>query len=76
VVRPGSDAAVLRIKGGNKGIALCIDGNGRYCYLDPYRGGQIVVAEVCRNLSCSGAVPLALTDCLNFGNPENPEVYY
>ena len=76
VVGPGSDAAVLRIKGGNKGIALCIDGNGRYCYLDPYRGGQIVVAEVCRNLSCSGAVPLALTDCLNFGNPENPEVYY
>ena len=76
VVGPGSDAAVLRIKGGSKGIALCIDGNGRYCYLDPYRGGQIVVAEVCRNLSCSGATPLALTDCLNFGNPENPEVYY
>ena len=76
VVGPGSDAAVLRIKGGNKGIALCIDGNGRYCYLDPYQGGQIVVAEVCRNLSCSGATPLALTDCLNFGNPENPEVYY
>ena len=76
VVGPGSDAAVVRIKGGIKGIALCIDGNGRYCYLDPYRGGQIVVAEVCRNLSCSGATPLALTDCLNFGNPENPEVYY
>ncbi len=76
VVGPGSDAAVLRIKGGTKGIALCIDGNGRYCYLDPFRGGQIVVAEVCRNLSCSGATPLALTDCLNFGNPENPEVYY
>ena len=76
VVGPGSDAAILRIKGGNKGIALCIDGNGRYCYLDPYRGGQIVVAEVCRNLSCAGATPLALTDCLNFGNPENPEVYY
>ena len=76
VVGPGSDAAVLRIKGGKKGIALCIDGNARFCYLDPYRGGQIVVAEVCRNLSCSGATPLALTDCLNFGNPENPEVYY
>ena len=78
VIGPGSDAAVLRIKDGigNKGMALCIDGNGRYCYLDPYRGGQIVVAEVCRNLSCSGATPLALTDCLNFGNPENPEVYY
>ena len=76
VVGPGGDAAVLRIKDTGKAIALCIDGNGRYCYLDPYRGGQIVVAEVCRNLSCSGAQPLALTDCLNFGNPERPEVYY
>ena len=76
VVAPGSDAAVLRIKGTGKAIALCIDGNGRYCYLDPYRGGQIAVAEVCRNLSCSGAEPLALTDCLNFGNPERPEIYY
>ena len=76
VVGPGSDAAVLRVKGTGKAIALSIDGNGRYCYLDPYRGGQIAVAEVCRNLSCSGAEPLALTDCLNFGNPERPEVYY
>ncbi len=76
VVGPGSDAAVLRIKGSGKAIALCIDGNGRYCYLDPYRGGQIAVAEVCRNLSCAGAEPVALTDCLNFGNPEKPEVYY
>jgi phosphoribosylformylglycinamidine synthase len=76
VVGPGSDAAVLRIKGTGKAIALTIDGNGRYCYLDPYRGGQIAVAEVCRNLSCSGAEPLALTDCLNFGNPERPEIYH
>ena len=76
VVGPGSDAAVLRIKGTNRAIALTIDGNGRYCYLDPYRGGQIAVAEVCRNLTCSGSEPLALTDCLNFGNPERPEVYY
>ena len=84
VVGPGSDAAVLRIKGtgggsgsGNsKGIALSIDGNGRYCYLDPYRGGQIAVAEVCRNLSCTGADPLAITDCLNFGNPERPDIYF
>ena len=76
VVGPGSDAAVLRIKNSDKGIALTIDGNGRYCYLDPYRGGQIVVAEACRNLTCAGAKPLALTDCLNFGNPENPEVYF
>ena len=76
VVGPGSDAAILRIKGTGRAIALSIDGNGRFCYLDPYRGGQIAVAEVCRNLSCSGAEPLALTDCLNFGNPEKPEVYY
>ncbi len=76
VAGPGSDAAVLRLRGTEKAIALSIDGNGRYCYLDPYRGGQIVVAEVCRNLSCSGAEPLALTDCLNFGDPERPDVYY
>ena len=76
VVPPGGDAAVLRIKGTKKGIALCIDGNGRYCYLDPYKGGVIAVAEACRNLSCVGAEPIALTDCLNFGNPERREVYH
>ena len=76
VVGPGSDAAVLRVKGTKKAIALAIDGNGRLCRLDPYQGGMIVVAEVCRNLSCSGALPLAVTDCLNFGNPERPDVYY
>ena len=76
VVGPGSDAAVLRVKGTNKAIAVTIDGNGRLCQLDPYQGGQIVVAEVCRNLSCSGASPLAVTDCLNFGSPERPDVYH
>ena len=76
VVAPGGDAAVLRIRGTTKGIALCTDGNSRYCYLDPYRGGAAAVAESCRNLSCTGAEPLALTDCLNFGNPEDPEIYY
>ena len=76
VIGPGGDAAVLRIKGTDKAIAVCIDGNGRYCQADPYVGGQIVVAEVCRNLSCTGATPLALTDCLNFGNPERPDIYY
>ena len=76
VVGPGSDAAVLRVKGTEKAIALTIDGNGRLCQLDPYQGGMIVVAEACRNLSCSGALPLAMTDCLNFGNPERPDIYY
>ena len=55
---------------------MTIDGNARYCYLDPYRGGEIAISETCRNLSCTGAIPLALTDCLNFGNPEKPDVYY
>jgi len=73
---PGGDAAVLRIKGTGKSIALTTDGNGRYCYLDPFVGGIIAVAEACRNLACVGAEPIALTDCLNFGNPERPEVYY
>lgn len=73
---PGGDAAVLRIKESGKGIALATDGNGRYCYLDPYVGGMIAVAEACRNVSCTGAEPVALTDCLNFGNPERPDVYY
>ena len=76
VIGPEGDAAVLRIKGSSKGIALCTDGNGRYCYLDPYQGGAIAVAEACRNLCCAGAEPIALTDCLNFGNPERREVYY
>ena len=73
---PGGDAAVLRIKGVKKALAAATDGNGRYCHLDPYVGGMIAVAEACRNVSCTGAVPIALTDCLNFGNPERPEVYY
>jgi phosphoribosylformylglycinamidine synthase II len=73
---PGGDAAVLRVKGTGKAIALSSDGNGRYCYLDPYAGGAIAVAEACRNLACVGAEPLALTDCLNFGNPERLDVYY
>ena len=76
VVAPGGDAAVLRVKGTSTGIALATDGNGRKCYLDPYVGGMIAVAEACRNVSTVGATPIALTDCLNFGNPEKPEVYY
>jgi len=76
VVFPGSDAAVLRIKGTKKAISLTTDGNGRYCYVNPYLGGVIAVSEAARNLVCSGAQPLAVTDCLNFGNPEKDDVYY
>ena len=76
VVLPGSDAAVLRIQETEKAIALTTDGNGRYCYLNPFLGGVIAVAEAARNLACSGARPVALTNCLNFGNPEKNDVYY
>ena len=76
VAGPGADAAVLRIKGTSGGIAVATDGNGRYCHLDPYVGGMIAVAESCRNVSAAGATPVALTDCLNFGDPERAEVYY
>ena len=76
VVGPGADAAVIRIKGSDKALALTVDGNGRYCYLDPYVGGILTIAEAARNLACVGARPLALTDCLNFGSPERPEVMW
>ena len=75
VVLPGqADAAVLRLKGTRRGLALATDGNGRYCYLDPRRGAQLAVAEAARNLVAVGARPWAVTNCLNFGNPEKPEV--
>ncbi|MCH8474043.1 MAG: phosphoribosylformylglycinamidine synthase subunit PurL [Opitutales bacterium] len=78
VVLPGSDAAVCRIRTGegDKFVAIANDGIGRYCYLDPHRGGLIAMAECLRNLACSGAEPLAMTDNLNFGNPYKPEVFY
>jgi phosphoribosylformylglycinamidine synthase subunit PurL len=76
VVGPGSDAAVLRLRGTDRGIAATVDCNGRYVYLNPYRGGMIAVAEAARNLACTGALPRAVTDNLNFGNPLKPEVYY
>ena len=71
---PGGDAAVLRIKGTNKALALSTDGNARYGMLDPHRGGMLAVAEAARNVSCAGAKPLAITNCLNFGSPERPAV--
>ncbi len=76
VVQAGADAAVLRIKGTKRGIAVTTDCNGRLCHIDPYTGAAIAVAEAARNVVCSGAQPVAVTDCLNFGNPERPEVYY
>ena len=76
VVAPGADAAVVRIKGTDKGLALTVDGNSRYCFLDPYVGGALAVAEAARNLACVGARPVGLTDCLNFGSPENSAVMW
>ena len=76
VVVPGSDSAVIRIKGTNKGIAMTADCNSRYCFSDPYTGGAIAVAEAARNIVCAGGEPVGLTDCLNFGNPEKPEIMW
>ncbi|MFY3790899.1 phosphoribosylformylglycinamidine synthase subunit PurL [Ureibacillus sp. MALMAid1270] len=76
VVAPGSDAAILRVRGTNKGLAMTTDCNSRYIYLDPETGGKIAVAEAARNIVVSGGEPLAITDCLNFGNPEKPEIFW
>ncbi len=76
VILPGSDAAAIRIRGTKKAIALVADCNGRYCYLDPFVGAQIAVAESARNLACSGARPLGVTDCVSYGNPERPEIFW
>lgn len=76
VVVPGSDAAVVRIRGTEKALAMTTDCSSRYLYLDPEMGGKIAVAEAARNIVCSGGEPLAITDCLNFGNPEKPEIFW
>ena len=68
--------AVVRIRGTSKALAMTTDCNSRYIYFDPETGGKIAVAEAARNIVCSGAEPLAITDCLNFGNPEKPEVFW
>ncbi|WP_410513426.1 phosphoribosylformylglycinamidine synthase subunit PurL [Paenibacillus sp. BR2-3] len=75
-VRPGSDAAVVTIQGTRKGLAMTTDCNGRYVYLDPEVGGRIAVSEAARNIVCSGAQPLAITDNLNFGSPEKPDIFW
>lgn len=76
LVHPGSDAAVVRVEGTQKALAMSTDCNGRYVYLDPYVGGQIAVCEAARNVVCSGGEPLAITDNLNFGSPQNPEIFW
>lgn len=76
VTQPGSDSAVVRIKGTQKALAMTVDCNGRFVYLNPRRGAQLNVAEAARNVVCSGALPVAITNCLNFGNPYKPEMYW
>jgi phosphoribosylformylglycinamidine synthase len=76
IVLPGGDAGVIRIKGTPMALAMCLDGNGRTTYLDPYTGGATAVAEGCRNLAAVGATPVGATNCLNFGNPEKPETMW
>ena len=73
-VPPGSDAAVIRVKEAGVSLAMALDGNGRYCALDPREGAKLAVAECCRNLATVGAAPIGATNCLNFGNPERPEI--
>ncbi|MCL4819115.1 MAG: phosphoribosylformylglycinamidine synthase subunit PurL [Vicinamibacteria bacterium] len=74
VVGPGSDAAVIHVKGTKKGLAMSVDCNARLVWLDPYEGARLAVAEACRNVVASGAEPIGATNCLNFGNPEKPEI--
>lgn len=76
VVGPGSDAAVIRIRGTEKAIAMTTDCNSRYIYLNPEIGGQMAVSEAARNIVASGGRPLAITDCLNYGNPDKPEIFW
>src|SRR4051812_23270993 len=76
LVLPGMGAGVIRVKGTARGLAMSVDGNGRYCYLDPFRGAQLAVAEAARNVACAGALPIGATNNLNFGNPEKPDVMW
>ena len=73
---PGLGAAVVRVKGTGRALAISVDGSGRYCYLDPVEGGRQAVAEAARNVACAGALPIGATNCLNFGNPERPETMW
>ncbi|MDQ3687645.1 MAG: AIR synthase related protein, partial [Acidobacteriota bacterium] len=75
-VLPGADAAVVRIKETRRALAMCLDGNNRYCAVNPREGARLIVAEAARNVVCVGATPLAITNCLNFASPERPEVMW
>jgi phosphoribosylformylglycinamidine synthase len=75
-ILPGADAAVVRIKETRRALAMCLDGNGRYCAIDPRAGARLIVAEAARNVVCVGARPIAVTNCLNFASPERPEVMW
>ena len=76
IVLAGMGAGVVRVKGTKRALAMSVDGNGRYCSLDPYVGGMLAVAESARNVACAGALPVGATNCLNFGNPERPEIMW
>ncbi|MCZ2327399.1 phosphoribosylformylglycinamidine synthase subunit PurL [Limosilactobacillus fermentum] len=76
VVGPGSDAGVLRVRGTKKGLAMTTDGNGRFVYLNPEVGGKMALAEAVANIVATGALPLAITDCLNYGDPNDPEIFW
>jgi len=76
IARPGASAGLVRVKGTSRGLAVSVDGNGRYCYLDPYRGAMLAVAESARNVACAGGEPIGATNNLNFGNPERPEIMW
>ena len=76
LVLPGMGAGVVRVKGTSRALAMSVDCNGRFVYLDPYRGAQLAVAEAARNVACAGALPIGATNCLNFGNPEKPEIMW
>ena len=76
IAQPGMSAAVVRVKDTSRGLAMSVDGNGRFCYLDPYQGARLAVAEAARNVACAGAEPIGATNNLNFGNPERPEIMW
>ena len=76
IAQPGMSAAVVRVKETGRGLAMSVDGNGRFCYLDPYQGAKLAVAEAARNVACAGAEPIGATNNLNFGNPERPEIMW